>query len=187
MKLSQKQISFVTCVAKGMTLADAYRASYSAEKMKPETIRKRASELMANGDVEGMLKELQSKAVTDAVMTRQEALERLSLIASTDVTDILEFQQAEVVTDEGTTPVTVWRMKDSKELKAKAAATIKSVTMTKNGPKIEFHDKLSAISQLSKMQGWDSPTKLDVSSSVDITLDEASKATLDALAGKLVD
>lgn len=52
-------------------------------------------------------------------------------------------------------------MKDSNEVAETAAVAIKSVTMTKFGPKIEMHDKLSAIQQLAKMQGWEAAQKVD--------------------------
>jgi hypothetical protein len=45
--LTSKQEKFTQCVAEGMTQADAYRAAYSAGRMKNETIWSKAAILMA--------------------------------------------------------------------------------------------------------------------------------------------
>lgn len=162
-RLTPKQESFCLAYLETGNASEAYRKSYSAEGMKPETINKRASELLADGAIAGRIQELSAKAESDAVMTRQRALERLSLIAETNITDILEFDQHEVDTDEGPVRETIWRMKDSEEVARTAQVAIKSVTMTKYGPKIEMHDKLAAIQQIAKLQGWESATKHELS------------------------
>lgn len=105
-----------------------------------------------------------AESVTDAVMTRQEALERLTLTAKVLITDVCEFRNAHVGEDENGDPVyqTVWTIKDSKDIPPHIAVCIKSVTITKTGPKIELHDQSAAIKQLSDMQGWAASSKLDV-------------------------
>ena len=60
-----------------MSQADAYRHAYNAEKMKPETIQKRASELMGKGEIAGRVRELQEEGAKIAVYTLAEHLSRL--------------------------------------------------------------------------------------------------------------
>lgn len=60
-----------------MSQADAYRAAYDAGKMKPETVQKRASELMGNGAIAGRVRELQEAGASIAVYTLVEHLGRL--------------------------------------------------------------------------------------------------------------
>lgn len=161
MALTPKQEKFCLVYLETGNASEAYRQSYDAQSMKPETVNKRASELLDNGAIAGRLDELTKQATTSAVMTRTEAIEKLSLIADTALTDLLEFDQHEVETLDGPVRETIWRMKDSDGIAERAAVAIKSVTMTKFGPKIEMHDKLNAIQQLAKLQGWEAAQKFD--------------------------
>jgi phage terminase small subunit len=61
--LTAKQEAFCQAVVSGMSQADAYRKAYDAGNMKAETIQKRASELMANGEVSGRVKELRAPVI----------------------------------------------------------------------------------------------------------------------------
>lgn len=123
------------------------------------------STMLSDVKVKEFADSLVSKVASDAIMSREQALERLSLMADTRITDILEFEAVEVVAkgkdgEDETKTETIWRLKDSAELQERAAAAIKSVTMTKFGPKVELHDAASAIAQIAKMQGWEAPTKV---------------------------
>jgi len=77
MELTNKQDKFAQGVASGMTGADAYRAAYSAGKMKAETIQKRASELMRNGEVTGRVDELRKPIIEAVGLTLAVHLSRL--------------------------------------------------------------------------------------------------------------
>lgn len=77
MSLTPKQDKFARCIADGMTQADAYRAAYDAEKMKPDTIHKRASELMLDGAVKGRIQELRAKLEEKAIWTREMSVKAL--------------------------------------------------------------------------------------------------------------
>lgn len=154
------------------------------------------SEMLSNPKVKAFYDSLLEQASNNAIMTRQQALERLSVIASTEITDILEFEtvQVEVADKDGGTTYkdsTIWRMKESDELKRRAGMAIKSVKMTKNGPEIAMYDVTDAIRTLSKLNGWDAAQKLDLSSTdgsmkptpAIVISEEAAKS----LASKLVD
>ena len=120
-----------------------------------------AYEIMSKPDAKAFYDSLLAEAVDKAIMTRSQALARLSLVADTRITDILEFETVDVSSDDGENKTeTIWRMKESVELQERAAASIKSVTMTKFGPKIEMYDATAAIGQMAKMQGWDAPEKV---------------------------
>lgn len=62
MSLTLKQEAFCQAYieSKG-NASEAYRTAYAAEKMKPETVNKRAYELMANGEITGRVAELQQE------------------------------------------------------------------------------------------------------------------------------
>lgn len=80
MALTPKQEAFAQAVATGKTQADAYRAAFSASKMKPETIHKRASELMANGEVTGRVAELRKPVVMAVEITLESHLNQLAYL-----------------------------------------------------------------------------------------------------------
>lgn len=86
MALTLKQEKFAQEVAKGATQSDAYRRAYDAKKMKPETVQKRASELMSDREVAGRVADLRRPAAarceitveritTDLMEAREKAIE----------------------------------------------------------------------------------------------------------------
>lgn len=165
MKLTQKQENFCLKYVETGNASEAYRHSYSAEKMKPETVWNKASRLLDQDKVRARVDELRGMAVSASIMTREEALERLTRSARVTITDIAEFAEKVVGEDENGDPVvmTVWRIKNSDELSPEAAAAIKSVTSTKMGPKVELHDPHASIQQLAKMMGWEAEQKIHAS------------------------
>lgn len=171
-RLNQMQIDTVLGVVAGKTQRQAY-IDAGGKGSTEKSIDAAASKLLSLDKVRAFYDSLVSNAATDAVMTRSEALERLSLMGRTRITDIVEFETVEVSAVDPKTgedvkkTETIWRIKESAELNELAASAIKSVTMTKFGPKIEMHDAASAIAQMSKMQGWDAPNKVQVSGDPD--------------------
>lgn len=78
MALTPKQEKFAQCVADGMTQADAYRTAFDVKPTtQQDTIYKRASELMANGDISGRVAELRQQLSEKALWTRQNSVETL--------------------------------------------------------------------------------------------------------------
>ena len=80
--LTQKQESFAQNIADGMTQADAYRAAYDcAPTTKPETIQKRACELMADGVISGRVQELRDQLSEKSLWSRADSVNILAEIA----------------------------------------------------------------------------------------------------------
>ena len=77
MGLTAKQTAFCRSVASGMTLADAYRSAYDCARMKPATVRRKACELMKNGNVAATVEKERQKAAKAAEWSRDKAVERL--------------------------------------------------------------------------------------------------------------
>lgn len=142
---------------------EAYRQSYSTKNMLPKTVNEKASKMLASDKIRARLAELNEKAVTDAVMTRQEALERLSNFARTDLSGLVEFGTFEVGNDGQGNPViqSVWKIKDSVLQDPAKMAAIAELTAGRDGIKIKTHSPLQAIQQLAKMQGWEAAAKID--------------------------
>lgn len=166
MALTPKQEAFCLAYLKTNNASEAYRQAYAARGMKASTINVKASELLANGKITVRLAELNKAAVTDAVMTRQEALERLSGFARTDLKDLVEFGSYEIGEQDGEPIIqAAWKIKDSVLQDPAKMAAIAELSAGKDGIKIKTHSPLAAIQQLAKMQGWESVTKVDHSSS----------------------
>ena len=81
MTLTAKQEKFCQCIADGMNQSDAYRAAYSAEKMKPDVVTVKASELASSGNVSVRLKELRDALSASLIWTREQSVEVLAEIA----------------------------------------------------------------------------------------------------------
>lgn len=78
MAWTQKKEQFsLLCSDPDYTPASAYREVYNAEKMKPETIWKRSSELYNSGEVQGRLAEIRKEASNKAALTLENHLARL--------------------------------------------------------------------------------------------------------------
>ena len=167
-KLTQKQEGFCLSYISSGNASKAYRENYDCSKMKEATINRNAKALLDNNKIATRLEELNKAAVTEAVMTRQEALERLSVHARVRITDVCDFRNTQVGEDEDGNAVyeTVWTMKNAEDIDPEVAKSIKSVTITKSGPKIELHDQSSAIKQLGDMLGWNAPKKIESESKV---------------------
>ncbi len=160
-KLTQKQEAFCLAYLETGNASEAYRRSYNAERMSPPTIWRKACELMSNGKVKARIAELTAKATTAAVMTRQEALERLSTVARTDLADLVEFSEYTLGEDGEGKPIiqAAWRVKDSVMQDRAKLAAIAELTAGRDGIRVKTHNPIQAIQQLAKMQGWESATK----------------------------
>ena len=78
--LTPKQEHFAQQVASGKTQADAYRAAFSAGKMKAETIQQAASRLMANSKVSARVEELRKPIAEKAQITLERHLKDLMML-----------------------------------------------------------------------------------------------------------
>lgn len=170
-KLTTLQRKFVVNLVSGMTQRQAYLDAGGKAKTE-NTQDSSSSEILSNPKVRSFYDKLMEEAASAAVLTREEALLILSNNAKVKMSDVADFSFQCVGKDEEGQDImqTVWQMKDSKDIDIDVMAAIKSITMTKEGPKIELHDQHGAIKQLSAMQGWDSAKKHDVVVDMGLTL-----------------
>ena len=75
--LTPKQEAFAQCVAKSMTLADAYRHAYSTENYAPESIWVNASKTMSDAKVSQRVAELQEAAAERTLVSIQSITKEL--------------------------------------------------------------------------------------------------------------
>lgn len=79
--LTAKQERFAQAIADGMSQADAYRAAYSAAKMKPEAIWVNASKLASDANVSLRVAQLREQLSEKALWTREKSVQALADIA----------------------------------------------------------------------------------------------------------
>jgi hypothetical protein len=84
--LTAKQEAFAQEVAKGSTLADAYRSAYDAERMKPSSVWNNASQLMQRTQVahrvEAIQQAMEQSSLHDSARLKRLVLERLHVEAT---------------------------------------------------------------------------------------------------------
>lgn len=191
-ELTVLQRKFVIALIKPkMSKRKAYIAAGGKAKS-PESQDAAASTMFKNVRVANFYNSFMDDAVNSSIMEREEALEILSTNARVKMTDVADYRFVEVGKDKDGHAImqTVWEMKDSKDIDPALISCIKSVTMTKQGPKIELHDQQGAIKQLSTMQGWDAAKKTELTgkdgTALAIKTDVSAPEVADAL-GKLME
>ncbi|MCG3462667.1 terminase small subunit [Xenorhabdus bovienii] len=185
--LTKLQQKFALGILKGLNQIDAYKqAGYKAKT--DESARASASEILTNLKVKTFLDAMNQEAVSDAVMTRQEALERLSTMGRVSLHDIAEFRNSQIGEDDKGQPVfqASWQFKDSALQNPAALSAISELTTGKDGIKLKLHDPKAAIQQLSELMGWDAPKKTELTGKnggpININNTTAAELTDDELA-----
>lgn len=160
--LTPLQKRFALAIIKGKNQTDAYKSAKG--KSRGDAMRAAASRMYANVNVQAFLASVQTSEVNEAIMTREEALKRLSKMGRTSIADIANFSNSIVGEDDDGQPVfqAVWSFKDSSLQDPDAMSTISELTAGKDGIKLKMHDPKAAIKQLAEMQGWEAPKKTEV-------------------------
>lgn len=151
-KLTPKQLKFARLVAEGKSHADAYRGSYNASNMKAETIQSKAYKLLTVDHVRARVDELRKQLDAKHLITREEMLLDMMKIRNVDILDMIdcidEVEGVEVV-----------KWKDPSKWTKSQRRSVKSIKNSSVGIQIEFHDMNQISDRISKMLGWDAPTK----------------------------
>lgn len=164
-------------VLEGMTQSDAWRKTFPKSKASDEAVHVKASTLHKLDKVQLRIKEKRTivrkkeqemfeQGLDDQVMTKYELARILTKQRRIKITDVADFKNVQVDTDESGDPVyqTVWVIKNSEDIDPDIAMMIKGVTATKNGPKIELLDATVAGKELANIMGWNAAKELDLSS-----------------------
>lgn len=159
MSLTPKQEKFAQEVASGKSQADAYRAAFNCEKSSQTTIIKRASELMADGDISGRVKELTEKSAIRAELTAERVLREVSRLAFFDIRKIF---------NEDGSLKKVFELDDDT---AAGIAGIEAIDIGGEGQlmiskKFKVADKNAALEKLCKHLGLYAPQKVEHSGGV---------------------
>ncbi|WP_072091884.1 terminase small subunit [Trabulsiella odontotermitis] len=162
--LTPLQKKFVTWLLKGKNQTEAYKKA--GGKAKADAASVSASQILRNLKVKTFLESVKDyEEINEAIMSRDEALKRLTSMGRTSLFDLADFRNSVIGEDENGEPVmqASWSFKDSALITPEAIAAISELTAGPQGIKIKLHDPKVAIKQIGDMQGWEAPKKTEVS------------------------
>lgn len=163
-QLTQLQQRTATGVLAGMTQRGAYYAA-GGKADTDESADSSCSQILSNIKVKAFMDSMKRQAVSDAIMSRDEAMAILTQLARGNLVDIVKFKTANIGKDMETGEdlnQTAWTIDESlQETDPEKLIIISELEVGKNGPKIKQHSKSAAIALLAKMQGWESAQKVD--------------------------
>lgn len=168
MKLTIKQEKFCDIYLETGNATEAYKQAYDCGNMKYDTIVKRASELLKNGYITGMLEKKRTSLNEQSDIRKQDILEELKSIAFSDIADYVNF--------DGTT----LSIKSFEKLTPSQRKAIESIKKGKYGIEIRLHGKNWSIDRICKMLGFDAPVVMEqrINSGFEDVTDEALKEKL---------
>lgn len=162
--LTQLQQRVATNVLAGMSQRIAYYQAGGSAKT-DLSADATVSELLSNPNVKSFMDSMKTQAVSDAIMSREEMLARLSLFARKGVKDIVRFKTAIIGKDMETgedLQQTGWFIPDSVLQSDEDLSIISELEVGKNGPKIKTHSSLQAMAQIAKLMGYEAASKLEL-------------------------
>lgn len=144
--LSPKQLRFVEeyCVDFNGKQA-ALRAGYTRNQASNA-----AHTIKLNSDVQKAITRRMVLLGLKCEITKDQLIAQLRRVAFADLRNVVQWNEHGVA------------LVASADLTDDNAACVSEVSQTKDGVKIKTHDKITAIGQLSKMLGYDAPTKIEL-------------------------
>ena len=100
-KLTIKQEKFCNKYLECGNASEAYRFAYECSKMSDETVWKRSSELLQNGEVTGRVKQLQAQLAEKELITKEELIRLNVSIINADVLDFVDADMVDMKTEYG--------------------------------------------------------------------------------------
>ena len=135
----------------------------------PNTINRKAAELLNNGKITARVGHLQEALQERSDISKDEAVKELTAIIRTRVTDVLNVKGNKVV------------IKKLDEMPDDVISSISSIKKARGSIEVKLYDKIAAIDRLCKLLGWDLPSKMDIKGSIDTSyLEKMTNEELEA-------
>jgi phage terminase small subunit len=165
-QLTDLQQRVATGVLAGMTQRQSYYQAGGKAK-DDNGADMSACQIIGNPKVKAFMDSMKVQAVSDAIMSREEAMKILTAMSRGNLTDIVKFRTVNIGKDLETgedVHQTAWVIDENLQAEApEKLIIISELEVGKFGPKIKTHSKTAAIAQLAKMQGWESASKHEIS------------------------
>ncbi len=150
-KLTEKQEKFcnyyLDCDGNA---SEAYRMSYDASKMQPETIWSNASRMLANSKVAARIDELRSQRAEASKVSRDKVEQVLMDIVMMDPNDLY-------IVDPVTGKI---KLKSPGQMPKRVRNAMKKISNDKGKVSYEFNGKVEAAKLLASMNGWNAPQQI---------------------------
>jgi len=159
-KLTRLQKGVCLGVLEGKSQRQAYFAAGGAAK-NDESADSITARMLTDAKVKAFMEAAEGKAVTSAIMSKEEMLNRLSTIARGNVSDLVEFGTAEIQDADGN-PIkqSYWHLKDQDNLSDEQLSLIAELTAGKDGFKFKTHSPTAAAKELAALMGYNAPQKI---------------------------
>jgi phage terminase small subunit len=166
----QKEVSLNSI--SGMSNIDSYKNSNGKAKTL-QAMEAGVSNILSNAKVKAFIKSMSDHIVNPAIMSRDEMLKELTLIARTNSNDLIDWGYRDVESIDKSTGETVivkqsyWTLRSSEEINPDHMSAIEEVSAGKYGLKFKRTSKLAAMKQLSELAGYEAPTEVSASIVID--------------------
>lgn len=134
--------------------SEAYRMSYNALNMKPETIWSNASRLLKDSKVIARIEEIRESRRKESEVKRETVEKVLMDIITADPKDMY-------IEDTETGRI---RLKNPSQMPKKLRNSLKKIQNKKGEVTYEFTGKTEAARLLGSWNGWDAPKQVDITS-----------------------
>jgi phage terminase small subunit len=154
---------------------EAYKRGGGKANKNENSTNASASDILNNSNVVAFVESFNVKKISDKIMDRDEMLERLTIMARTEVSDVVHIvtedrQLMDMETGEMINGQTFWSLKSPEQMTNGGMKAISELTATNNGLKIKMHNQRGAMKQLAELQGFDAAKEVNVT--VTKTLDD---------------
>lgn len=147
---------------KGKSQIDSYYAGGGKAKS-PQAADVSASQIFSNHKFKTFIESMKMAAISNVIMSRTEMLERLSNLARTNMSDLIEWRTALAEDADGQEiEQSCWAIKESALLNPAQLASIAEVKAGRDGFTIKQHSPLAAMKQLADLEGYNAPTKTEL-------------------------
>lgn len=167
-------------IALGVIKGKAQRQAYLDAGGKAKNIDVAATQALSLPKMKAFIESIQAAPANAAVMSREEAVARLSDIARTSAPDLVEIVTKRAAGRSKKTTQQVLLREDALADPAKRAA-IAELSQTKDGIRIKAHSPVQAIQQLARMQGWEAAQKFDLTGHIITTEEKLTPAQREML------
>ena len=148
-KLTIKQEKFTQNLFKGMSQREAYKKSYNAKGMTDKSKDEKACELANTVKVTERIKELTNKLADKTIITVDQVLNELALIAFSDVTDYADIEVSPSELIPGAYKQGI-KMKNTSNIDKNKIRAISGLKEGQCGVEIKLNDKVKALELIGK-------------------------------------
>ena len=154
--LTAKQEAFCRNYVDTGIASEAYRMSYNAEHMKPESIWCNASQLLSNTKVAQRIEEIRREYAEASKVERKKVESVLMDIIIADPSELYTYDQK----------TGKHRLKAPSQMPKRIRNALKKIKNNNGVVSYEFNGKTEAARLLGAWNGWNAPTQIDIGGKV---------------------